>query len=251
MSTDIKEIKAVFFDLGGTLRIAHSDPAYELEARKKMAELSGTDLDTEAFYKLVEDRYAPYRDWALSKNRESGDEELWCHWLLPDYPRKRIQTVCHELSYQYRQSKGVREVVPHGVEVIKTLRERGYKLGIISNLIGETEVPNWLRDDGLTDCFDSVVLSSVCHLRKPDPEIYYIAARELGVETRECASVADNPARDNTGARAALIGRCILFHSPEDKHNKVPITDENRPDDTIDSFDELLTILPDRRSDKK
>ena len=36
-----------------------------------------------------------------------------------------------------------------GVEVIKGLHERGYKLGIISNLIGENEVPDWLEEDGL------------------------------------------------------------------------------------------------------
>ena len=119
----IKRYKAVFFDLGGTLRIAYHEDAYERHARRKMAELAGTDLPFEEFYQLVENRYEPYRKWALGENREAGDEELWCQWLLPDFDIDRIRQLCHELSFQYRQSKGRRVVVDGGEEVIRTLHD--------------------------------------------------------------------------------------------------------------------------------
>ena len=156
-----KQYKAVFFDLGGTLRIAFLEEAYMRHARRKMAEIAGTDMPYEEFYQMIEERYEPYRKWALGEYKESGDEELWCKWLLPDYDPVRIRQVCHELSFQYRQTKGRRVVVDGGVEVIKGLHERGYKLGIISNLIGENEVPDWLEEDGLDSYFDTVILSSV------------------------------------------------------------------------------------------
>lgn len=175
-----KRYRAVLFDLGGTLRIALEDEPYMRHARRKMTELAGAPLQVEDFYQLVEDRYESYRRWALGENKEAGDRELWCRWLLPDYDQKRIAQVCHELSFEYRQSKGRRVVVDGGAEVIRTLHERGYKLGIVSNLIGEHEVPDWLEEDRLAPYFGSVVLSSVCHLRKPGAEIYHIAARELG-----------------------------------------------------------------------
>lgn len=238
-----KRCKAVLFDLGGTLRIALEDEPYMRHARRKMAELAGTDLPVEDFYQLVEGRYEPYRKWAIGENRESGDRELWCKWLLPDYDPERIAQVCHELSFEYRQSKGRRVVVDGGAEVIRTLRGRGYKLGIVSNLIGEHEVPDWLEEDGLDGYFDSVVLSSVCHLRKPGSEIYRIAARELGVDLAECASVADNIKRDIPGAKAAGVGCNIIFRSPEKKH-PVEFTEETRPDAVIDTFPELLDLLP-------
>lgn len=44
-----QQYKAVFFDLGGTLRIALHPEAYERHARRKLAELSGTDLPFEPF----------------------------------------------------------------------------------------------------------------------------------------------------------------------------------------------------------
>ena len=82
-----KQYKAVFFDLGGTLRIAFLEEAYMRHARRKMAEIAGTDMPYEEFYQMIEERYEPYRKWALGEFKESGDEELWCKWLLPDYER--------------------------------------------------------------------------------------------------------------------------------------------------------------------
>ena len=235
--------KAVFFDLGGTLRIALSDEPYMKHARRKMAEIAGSQLPYEEFYALVESRYEPYRKWATTECRESGDEELWCKWLLPDYDRQRIGQVCHELSFLYRQAKGRRVVVDGGAEVVKTLYERGYKLGIISNLIGENEVPDWLEEDGLDQYFDTVILSSVCHLRKPDSEIYRVACKSIGVAPEDCVSVADNIKRDIPGAKIAGIGCNIIFDSPEKKH-PVVFTEETRPDAVIRDFRELLDLLP-------
>ena len=99
------------------------------------------------------------------------------------------------------------------------------------------------EEDRLAPYFDSVVLSSVCHLRKPGAEIYHIAARELGVDLADCVSVADNIKRDIPGAKAAGIGCNIIFRSPEKKH-PVEFTEETRPDAVIDTFPELLELLP-------
>ena len=236
----MKKIKGVFFDLGGTLRICDKAPEHQEKAKIRMAELAGR-ADVQAFIDMVEERYQPYRDWALTENREAGDFELWDKWLLPELDKDRLAAVCHELTYQYRQVKGLRHVVPRGLQVIRRLYERGYRLGIISNLIGEEEIPNWLREDGLAQYFDAVVLSSVCHIRKPDPQIYYMGCEELGLEPEECVSVADNLGRDITGAKAAGIGANILFISPE-KLAKKTITDENRPDYIVHQFPEILDL---------
>ena len=238
-----KRYKAVFFDLGGTLRIALLEEPWMRHARRKMAEIAGSPVPYEEFYQMIEERYEPYRKWAIGENKESNDEELWCKWLLPDYDPARIKQVCHELSFQYRQCKGRRVVVDGGVEVIRGLHERGSKLGIISNLIGENEVPDWLEEDGLDRYFDSVVLSSVCGLRKPGFEIYQIAAKEMGVELSECVSVADNIKRDIPGAKRAGVGCNIIFSSPEKKH-PVEFTEENRPDAVVEDFREILNLLP-------
>ena len=234
-------IKGVFFDLGGTLRICDPAPEHQQAARERMAFLAGrTDVD--AFLKEIDERYErDYRAWALGENRESGDFELWHKWLLPEMDEAKVQEICHEMTYQYRQVKGKRRLVEGGLETIAALRRRGFKLGIISNLIGETEIQDWLKADGLDKDFDCVVLSSVTGIRKPDPEMYFMACRELHLAPSECASIADNLNRDITGAKAAGIGLNILLISKE-KLAKKTITDENRPDVIVHHMIDVLDL---------
>ncbi len=206
-----------------------------------MAELAG-EADPQAFLQRIDEIYeAEYRPWALSENKEAGDLDLWAKWLLPELPEEKLRGICHEMTYQYRQVKGLRRVVDGGYEVIRELKKRGFRLGIISNLIGECEIGDWLRKDGLEEVFDTVVLSSICHIRKPDPEMYYMGCRDLGLAPSECASVADNLSRDITGAKRAGIGANILFISPE-KLAKKTLTDENRPDFIIHRFTDILKL---------
>ena len=239
-----KQYKAVFFDLGGTLRIAFLEEAYMRHARRKMAEIAGTDMPYEEFYQMIEDRYEPYRKWALGEYKESGDEELWCKWLLPDYDPARIRQVCHELSFQYRQTKGRRTVVEGGADTVKELCRRGYTLGIISDLVGKREVDEWLDQDGLRPYFQTVQQSSVTYIRKPGPAIYYYAMEEVGAEPENCCYVGDNLNRDIVGAKAVDFGMTVTVQYQKDKPLK--LTAENRPDAKVYRFPDLLDIFPKR-----
>lgn len=234
------EIKGVFFDLGGTLRVLEAAPEHQAAARARMAQLAEA-ADPQELLALIDSRYEVYRDWALTENKESGDYELWDKWLLPELPEEKLKSICHEMTYQYRQVKGRRRLVDGGLEVIQTLRARGYQLAIISNLIGEDEIPAWLQADGLTEYFGAVILSSVCHIRKPDQAIYQMACDQLGLKPEECVSVADNLKRDITGAKAAGVGANILYISPEKLAQKT-ITDENRPDYIVHRFLDILEL---------
>ena len=234
-------IRGVFFDLGGTLRICDPAPAHQAAAARRMAELAG-EADPEAFLRKIDAVYeAKYRPWALGENKEAGDYDLWARWLLPEFPDDKLRAICHEMTFQYRQSKGLRRMVEGGLKVIRVLKERGFRLGIISNLIGEEEIFMWLKQDRLEGYFDTVILSSVCRIRKPDPEMYLMGCRGLRLEPDECASIADNLNRDITGAKRAGIGANILFISPE-KLAKKTITDENRPDYIIHRFTDALDL---------
>ena len=99
--------------------------------------------------------------------------------------------------------------------------------------------------DGLTDYFKAVVLSSKVGCRKPNPEIYWEAARRIGVEPAKCAYVGDNPVRDVEGTRLAGFGMMIIFYEPATMA-KEPPTSENPPDYIIRECRELLDIFPER-----
>ena len=239
----IQEIEAVFLDLGNTLRKLTQNDEHQAKARQRIVELTGTDEAPEAFCEKLDQRYKVYRKWAFENMREAPESELWTRWLAFDFPAERIGPLGTDLTYQYRQSMGLRVVVEHGKEVVQTLYDRGYTLGIISNLITTSEIPEWMEVDGFTPYFKSVALSSVLGIRKPDPAIYHIAAQEAGVLPSRCAYVGDNLKRDVTGTRAAGFAMTIILTSPEALSEAI-ITDENRPDLIIHQITDLLDIFP-------
>lgn len=238
-----KKIEAIFLDVGNTLRILTPRPEHQLNAKKRMAELVGTEEDPELFCEKLDQRYKEYRKWAFAELKEAPEAELWTRWLAYDFPAEKIAPLGVELTYQYRQSMGYRVVVPDGKEVVIELHNRGYTMGMISNLITSQEIPDWLEADGLTPYFKSVMLSSVLGIRKPDPKIYWEGARKAGVKPENCVYVGDNLKRDVTGTKAAGFGMTVIIITPEKLKNSV-ITEENKPDAIIHEFKELLGIFP-------
>lgn len=236
-------IEAIFLDLGNTLRILVKDQDHMARARLKIVKLVGTDEDPISFCEKLNERYKVYRKWAFEHLSEAPESELWTRWLVPEFPPEKIAPLAGELTFQFRQSMGRRVVVENGREVIEELQRRGYVLGIISNLIGSREIPEWLEADRFAPYFKAVVLSSVFGKRKPDPSIYREATRQAGVDPSRCVYVGDNLKRDVTGTRAAGFGMVIIMISPEEVA-EATITDENRPDLIIHEFKELLDIFP-------
>ena len=241
----VQDIEAVFIDLGNTLRILLKDQEHMARARQNIADLVGTDEDPTAFVEKLDERYKIYRKWAFENLREAPEAEMWTRWLVPEIPAEKIVPLSAELTFQFRQSMGRRMVVDGSREVLEELQRRGYTLGIISNLIGTREIPEWLEAENFAHYFQSVVLSSVLGIRKPDPAIYLEAARRAAVQPAKCAYVGDNLKRDVTGTRAAGFGMVIILISPSGLA-EATITDENRPDIIIHSLGELLDIFPAR-----
>ncbi len=236
-------IEAIFLDLGGTFRIVDEDNrAYILEARTRIKELCGTDMDPDAFYDFLNKRYDGYREWALKYMCEAPEEMLWTRWLVPEWDREKIEAAAKELTYCFRRAKGERVVVEKGIETVKELRKRGYKVGIISDLIGTVEIDEWLDRDGIRDLFCTVQQSSVTMLRKPHPAIYFLALSDAGVRPEHSCFVGDNLKRDIIGAKQSCFAGTVGAEYPGGLEFK--LTEENRPDCIIHHFDELLNVFP-------
>ena len=161
---------------------------------------------------------------------------------MPEWDRERIERAAAELTYCFRRAKGERVVVPQGVETVKELIRRGYKVGIISDLIGTTEIDEWLDKDGIRDLFCTVQQSSVTMLRKPHPAIYFLALSEAGVRPEESCFVGDNLKRDIIGAKQSGFAGTVGAEYPGGLEFK--LTEENRPDCIVHRFEEILKLFP-------
>jgi len=239
------EIDAIFLDVGNTLRILLKDEPHRAAARREITRLVGTSQDPDEFVAELDKRYKTYRKWAFEQMVEASEKDLWTKWLLPDFPTEQIAALSAPLTYQFRQSMGRRVVAEGGIETVIALYNRGYVMGLISNVITEREIPEWMETEGITKYFKSVVLSSVFGKRKPDPTVYLEAARRAEVPVERCAYVGDNFARDVEGTRNSGFGMIIIMPDPADK-DIVP-SPEQTPDIIIQSLPELLDIFPPKK----
>jgi HAD superfamily hydrolase (TIGR01662 family) len=242
-----EDIEAIFLDVGNTLRVVIKDCEFMQQAKKDLMTLVGTQESEDVFFEGLETRWKAYRTQSKATLIEASEKELWTRWMLPDYPAAKIAPMSADLTALWLEHGGRRIARPDVKPTVVELHERGYKLGIIANTITETEIPDWMEADGLTNYFDAVVLSSRVGTRKPDPEIYWEAARRVGVEPAKCAYVGDNPVRDVEGTQRAGFGLMIILLEPATLAKEPPNGDV-KPDYTIHTTSELLDIFPAREA---
>jgi len=88
------------------------------------------------------------------------------------------------------------------------------KLALISNFDHPPHAHRVLRETGLAGCFETIVISGEVGIKKPDPGIFRIALERTGLHPEEVVYVGDTQ-EDVDGANAAGI-KPILIARPED-----------------------------------
>lgn len=127
---------------------------------------------------------------------------------------------------------------PDAMNVLRELRRRGYRLGVITN--GPDEVQSRkITALGLSELVDTILISGREGVHKPDPAIFHRAASRLGVESGRCLFVGDNPRSDVAGADAA--GMKSVWHRG---FFDWPAAMTIMPTFGIEGLGELLAIVP-------
>ncbi len=93
---------------------------------------------------------------------------------------------------------------PDLIEMLTTLKQQGYLLGIITNGRGKFQ-DRAISGLGIRDYFDTILISEIEQVRKPQPEIFHRAIDRLGVLAQASVFVGDNPEADILGAKNAKM----------------------------------------------
>lgn len=94
---------------------------------------------------------------------------------------------------------------PGAASALRELSERGIAVCLLSNTLRTpgTVMRRILNGEGLLDAFAGMVFSDECGIRKPDPAIFHLALRRLGVAAQHAVHVGDDARLDIEGAQAA------------------------------------------------
>ncbi len=97
---------------------------------------------------------------------------------------------------------------------LAALRREGIQMGVVSNCPSKEFLIDNLCHIGIQDFFMCLVASGSEGVLKPDPEIFRIASRRIGLPESSLIHVGDSPKTDIEGARAAGL-RTVLVDREE------------------------------------
>ena len=199
----------LFFDMGST--IMNETPAMEKRIRDSIV---GTDITFEAFAaKMAEFRAMGQRE----------DLAAFDYFGLKKAPWPR------DTEYPY----------PDAEAVLRTLKERGYRLGIIaSQPLGSAQR---LARFGLRDFFEVICASAEEGLDKPDPALYRRALTLAGCAPQEAVMIGDRTDNDIAPAKALGMQTVLIRQGYSGYH--IVHHEGEIPDATVDGLLELLEIF--------
>jgi putative hydrolase of the HAD superfamily len=206
-------IRAVFFDLGDTLWHFPQMPPIEVirgETVHRICDLLrswGVEPEGELFF-LGRDIRA-----AIEK---ATDESYWGDLTSPDYAGLAkgvaagkgltITDARAQALWQAWNLGGVflgRELHPDAVDTLQWLRERGYRIGSVTNRgLGGNVFREELRHHRVFDLFEVFSISCEVGYLKPHPRIFEHALDALGVAAADTVMVGDSLRADVAGAKS-------------------------------------------------
>jgi HAD superfamily hydrolase (TIGR01549 family) len=235
----MRTIEAVLFDLDDTL---HDDTYAFTSAAEEVAREIAAEHNVDAL--------------ALKRAYIAEAEGFW-HRLTPDQLRTRLgglrksmwsaalgqlgiedESVAERSAHKYNEyRKKYFAMFPGAVDVLRTLRERGMRLGILTNGFSETHREK-IALLQIGEYFDAIFIADEVGMVKPDPLLFAHACTALGSAPARSAMVGDRYERDVRGALdAGLYAVWLNVRSETLPQGEPP------PDATCETITDVPAIL--------
>ena len=231
-------IKAIFFDLDGTLR--HNLPSGGEFFADYAAQL-GLSISNEDRLRAI--RWENYY-WANSMDLKADKQiyvtgpDFWNHYAHRQLAAlgatsEQVKTLAPGVSGYMEESYRPQSIVPEdALRLLKDLQADGYRLAVVSNR--ETPYQAEMEQLGLSSFFMFSLAAGELNSYKPDRAIFVHACECADVDPAESMYVGDNYFADVVGARHA--GLQPVLYDP-----RRVFSDAECP--VIESFDQLLSVI--------
>lgn len=207
----MKNYSAVFFDLFDTLvmfepsllpKVTLNGKTWNSTAehvftqmRESLGEMEFTDFYrpfVESRRELLELRQKDLREYPNRKRFEilmektglKGDDDLFERF------------VCSHME----SLSGAMVYPKHHTEILFYLKEKGYRLSVVSNFDHAPTARKLLEKFGIMDFFEHIVISEEVGWRKPHRKIFEFALSRLGKNASDVIFIGDNPEADIMGS---------------------------------------------------
>ena len=182
-------IQAVLFDLDGVLV---STDEYHYRSWLKISKEEGFDFFDHEFNHQF--RGVARMECVEILTRASGRS------YTPEQ-KKEIADRKNRYFAESLSSVTPEELLPGALAALKELKKRGIKIAVASNSRNAKPI---IKQVGIEQYLDAIVDGHEIENSKPDPEVFLLAARNVGVEPGDCIVVEDAIAGLEAAKRAGM-----------------------------------------------
>ncbi len=214
----MENIKAIIFDMDGV--ILDSESISDITWRKA-AEEKGLSVNDEILN-------------ACRGSNKNDTIQTLKKYYGSDFDSEAFLERTSVLFHEIEEKDGI-PLLPYAKEILEYLKPR-YRLALASSTRGPT-VERQLRAAGVIDFFETRTTGEMVEHSKPNPEIYLMACKSIGMNPEDCAAVEDSLNGIRSAYAAGLKPVMVI--------DKVQPTEEIRKMccNIFDSLDGLKTVL--------
>lgn len=208
----MKRYQAIFFDAGYTLLYVHPSSG---EVVAGICRGLGLDLDPVRINEVLREAYRAAREETYRQGDFStSPEKTRAFWfgihrraLMELGVRSELNLCCEVILAELQQSKYYR-LFPDVLPTLHWLKHEGYGLGVISNF--DPSLVDLLKDLGVACYFNHFFISSLVGVEKPDPKIFEVAIKKVGLSPKKLLMVGDDLLADVQAAQAVGMRGVLL-----------------------------------------
>lgn len=221
------EIRAVFFDAFKTL--IDLNPSYAGAFADVCKDFGYPVTEAEvarvlpAIERMEEERLREQKDFAVTP------EVLERRWIALNCAIFRAvgvegdaRALSEEMERRFAAGSYSR-LYADTLPVLENLRERGFRLGVISN--GTPGVARCLESAGVTERVDFVLVSALVGWEKPSPKIFRMGLKAVGLEPAQVVFVGDHYMVDIQGALSVGMHAVMINRDGRCAEVDVPVVD--------------------------
>lgn len=208
-------------------------------------DMDGLMLDTERLTQRLrrqatEEMGIPYRDLIerIMGRSEPEVRRVFLEEFGPDYPFDAVKERIRQLRREYLAGSPV-PVKPGLFALLEYLKKEGIPAAVASSTYRAVALP-LLEQAGIAPWLTGMAFGDMVQRSKPEPDIFLLAARQLGAEPANCIVLEDSPNGILAAHRAGMLPVMVPdLVQPDQELQKLLYRRLERLDQAINIIDEM------------
>ena len=158
--------------------------------------------------------------------------ELFKNHYGEHYSYDDFRTTTSEWFWNHIKEKGL-PIKPGVYKLLTYLKNDNFKIGLASSTKYSSVIKH-LKEAKIIDFFDIIVTGDMIESSKPQPDIYLLACKKLGISPNEAYAIEDSP----NGIRAAFSAQMKPIMVPD-----IILPDEEMKEKSILICEDLFSVM--------